>query len=191
MKLIRSYEEVMKKYVEKLRSIVFSLNLLALCVCVRVYVWRLHRINAVRREKEISSNRLDFVCFSSSVLPYSHSLYLAKRSSAVSLSFLSLSSAPPIFSLSPTSSARGQSLLSYRNLSCTSSIFLETISLGRGNRPNADAVRDRLSPPGTYLCYICNWKLYSADEINRSRRLFRNALTFRASTDSLRLSMIL
>lgn len=27
---------------------------------------------------------------------------------------------------------------------------------------------------GTYICYICNWKLYHVDEINRSRRLFRN-----------------
>lgn len=27
---------------------------------------------------------------------------------------------------------------------------------------------------GTYICYICNWKLYHVDEINRSRRLLRN-----------------
>lgn len=64
-----------------------------------------------------------------------------------------------------------------------SSIFPKTISLppGRGNRPNADAAGAQpaeISPtiPGTYICYICNRKLYHADEINRrSRQLLRNA----------------
>lgn len=65
------------------------------------------------------------------------------------------------FPLSPTSpfllGARGQSLLSYRNLSCASSIFPKSISLplGRGNRPNADAAGAQPAeiasaiPPGT------------------------------------------
>jgi len=136
------------------------------CVCVCVcraraaLSRRLHQIKASVEEKKLAlTDQISFVL----ARPYYlilYSLYLAKRSSAVTLPFFisfKRFAGPPILPLLPTSSARGQSLLSYRNLSCTSSIFLETISLlfGRGNRPNADAARaqrsPRLSSPGTYV----------------------------------------
>lgn len=172
-------------------------------LCLRSYVEisvfiESKQTEEIHRGKEISFNRPGFVCFSPSVLPYPHSLYLAKRSSAVSFLFLSLLSfaGPPIFPLLPVSSAREQSLLSYRNLSYTSNIFPETISLllGRGNRPNADAAGAQRSPDyprqvRTYLCYICNRKLYPTNEINRSRRLLRNAFDH-SCIDRFSLSMI-
>lgn len=73
--------------------------------CVHARTWYpdvfIESKRTVHRRKEISSNRPAFVCFSPSVLPYPHSLYLAKRPSAAFL-FISFkrSAGPPIFPLS-------------------------------------------------------------------------------------------
>lgn len=150
--------------------------------------------------KEISPNLPGFVCFSPFVLPYPHSLYLTKCSSAVSFPFLSLSSASlvhrfSLFRLPPRPAGNRYYPIA---ISLARPAFFRVLSRSRSDGAIAQMLtrpelRDRLGYPRqvrTYLCYIYNWKLYPTDEINRSRRLLRHAFDL-SRVDPLRLSLIL
>lgn len=122
---------------------------------------------AVEERKLALTGQVPFVLVRSYYLAPS---FLLSRKTSFPLFLFSFLSAPfPLerFAASPISLFHlfvlpGRSLLSYRNLSCASSIFPKTISLplGRGNRPNADAagaqpveiaVDYRARRPGTYV----------------------------------------
>jgi len=150
------------------------------CVCVNVTIsWHLHWIKADWR-KEISFNRPDFVCFNPFVLLYPRSLYLADF-------FLSLSNASLVRRFSSFAYLLRAADSRYYSIaiSLARPAFFQKLSRSRLDeaiaqmltRPERSSAGGEIVPViwlGTYICYICNWKLYHVDEINRSRRLFRN-----------------
>lgn len=153
---------------------------MSIFVCVNVAIsWCFHWIKADRR-KEISFNRPDFVCFIPFVLHYPRSLYLADF-------FLSLSNAslvrrfPSFAYFLRAADSRYYSIA----ISLARPAFFRKLSRSRLDeaiaqmltRPERSSAGGEIAPVirlGTYICYICNWKLYHVDEINRSRRLLRN-----------------
>lgn len=174
---------------KKLRGVILlSLNWLA-SRCAYVTSWRLRRIKADRPEKEISSSRPAFVCFSPSVhyLILIHSISQNVLPPFLFPFYLSqafrCSTDFPSFTLLGPRAILSQSLLHVL-------AFFQKLSRPRSDGAIAQMLtrpelRDRFGYPRqvhTYLCYICNRKLYPDDEINRSRRPLRNA--FGLSADS-------
>lgn len=171
-----------------------------LCMCV----WRYPDVfieskQTVRWGKEISSNLLGFVCFSPSVLPYPHSISISQNVLPPFLfpfylfQALRWSTDFPSFAY-----LLGPRAIVTIAISLARPTFFRVLSRSRSDGAIAQMLtrpelRDRPGYPcqvRTYLCYICNRKLYPADEINRSRRLLRNAFDL-SRIDPLRLSLIL